>query len=213
VELKMAIVKIYDIEGRVVEEHEVPLSLEIRESDQDLLSRALKRQQSNARRNYAAVKGKGMVSGGGAKPWRQKGTGRARHGSSRSPIWRHGGVIWGPTMRTFTEKMNRKERRRAMQVGLMSKITEEDFLVVDGMNMEKPSTKEGIRILANLNARGGKTLFLADRDEDPLFLSFRNISKTMCLPADRINGFDLLNNDKVVATKKAYELIEEVWLS
>ena len=109
--------------------------------------------------------------------------------------------------------MNRKERRRAMQVGLMSKIMEEELIVVDGLNLKKPSTKEGARILGNLNVHEDKTLFLADRVEDSLFLSFRNIEKLECLPADRINGFALLNNSKVVATRKAYELLEEVWLS
>ncbi len=209
----MAIVKFYDIEGKVISEQEVPFSFELKPNDMDLLARALKRQLTNARRNYAHTKIRSEVRGGGAKPWRQKGTGRARHGSSRSPIWKGGGVTFGPRNRNFTESMNKKERRRAMQVGLMSKILDEEFIVIDGLDSNKPSTKDCIKIINNLSLDKGKTLFLAERNDDNLFLGFRNIEKVECLPADRVNGFSLVRNDKVLATSGAYEYIKEVWLS
>ena len=209
----MAIVKFYDIKGKVISEQEVPFSFDPKPSDMDLLARAIKRQLANARRNYAHTKTRCEIRGGGAKPWRQKGTGRARHGSSRSPIWKGGGVTFGPRNRNFTESMNKKERRRAMQVGLMSKILDENFIVVAGLDRDKPSTKDCLGLLNNLSLNEGKTLFLAERDDDNLFLGFRNIQKVECLPADRVNGFSLVRNDKVLATSGAYEYIKEVWLS
>ena len=210
----MAIVKFYDINGAVVNEEEVPLSFEPKPSDEEILAKAIKRQLANARNNYASTKTRSMMRGGGAKPWRQKGTGRARHGSSRSPIWRGGAVTFGPNKnQNFRESMNRKERRRAMQVGLMSKIMEGNFKIVKGMNLENPSTRESINILNALEIKGNKVLFLANRGEDVLFFSFRNITDVECLPADRVNGFSLVNNDNVLATPEAYEFIKEVWLS
>ena len=210
----MASLKIYSIEGKVIEKHTVPIAFESRESDVDLLARAINRQLANARQNYARTKTKGEVSGGGSKPWRQKGTGRARHGSHRSPIWKGGGVTFGPTgLRNFTINMNKKERRRAMQVALMGKILEDSFIVVDGLKIDDPSTKESVRIIKNLPVKDARTLFLASEEEDRLFLSFRNIAKVECLPSTRVNGFSLVKNEKVLATRKAYEYIEKVWLS
>ncbi|MBU1023131.1 50S ribosomal protein L4 [bacterium] len=210
----MAIVKFYDIKGKVKSEQEVPLSFQLKPNDPELLAKSVRRQLANARRSWASTKTRGEIRGGGSKPWRQKGTGRARHGSSRSPIWTGGGVTFGPIKtRSYKEKMNKKERRRAMQVGLMMKILDESFYVIEGISLDKPSTKDSKKILENLPLNGGKTLLLASRDDDRVFLGFRNISKIECLHADRINGFSLLNNDSVLATSKAYELIKEVWLS
>jgi len=209
----MATVKIYNIKGKVIEEHTVPLAFEMRESDQELLTRAIKRQLANARKNYAKTKTRGEIRGGGAKPWRQKGTGRARHGSSRSPIWRHGGITFGPGNQNFEENMNKKERRRAMQVALMEKILNENLVVVDGLKLDKPSTKECTKIMDKLPIGENRILFLAGEDEDQLFLSFRNMPIVECLPSERVNGFSLLKNEKVLATRKAFEYIEKVWLS
>ena len=210
----MAIVKFYDIKGKVKSEQEVPLSFQMKPNDPELLAKSVKRQQANARRSWASTKTRGEVRGGGAKPWRQKGTGRARHGSSRSPIWKGGAVTFGPLKnRNYNEKMNKKERRRAMQVGLMMKILEDSFYVVEGISMKEPSTKKSEKILEKLSLTGGKVLLLAGRDEDNIFLSFRNITKVECLHADRVNGFSLLKNDSILATSEAYEYIKEVWLS
>lgn len=209
----MATLKIYNIEGKVVEEHAIPLAFESRESDDEILAKAIKRQLSNARKNYAKVKTKAEVSGGGAKPWRQKGTGRARHGSTRSPLWRHGGITFGPGGENYEESMNKRERRRAMQVALMKKILKDNFIVVDGLKFNKPSVKKCTGIMQKLPIGDNKTLFLAGDDEDNLFLSFRNIAFVECLPTERVNGFSLLKNEKVLATRKAYEYIEKVWLS
>jgi large subunit ribosomal protein L4 len=211
--IDMTVVKIYNKEGKELELHEIPLSYEAKPTDDRLLSLAIKRQLANARQNVAHTKTRGEVRGGGKKPYRQKGTGRARQGSTRSPIYTHGGVTFGPRFRNFRTSMNKKERRRAMQVGLMGKILDENFLVVNDLEIEKPSSKEGQRILSNLKADGLKTLILVMRDEDMLFKSFRNILKVECLHADRVNGFSLLYNEKVIATRKAYDHIEEVWLS
>jgi large subunit ribosomal protein L4 len=210
----MASLKIYNIEGKVVEEHTVPLAFEPRESDADVLARAINRQLANARHNYAKAKTKGEVSGSNSKPWRQKGTGRARHGSHRSPIWKGGGITFGPTgLQNFSQNMNRKERRRAMQVALMNKIIENSFIVVDGLKLDEPSTKEGAKIMGKLPVKDARTLFLAGDEEDMLFLSFRNMAKVECLPSERVNGFSLVKSEKVLATRKAYEYIEKVWLS
>ena len=210
----MASLKIYNIEGKVVEEHKVPLAFESRESDAGLLARAINRQLANSRQNYAKSKTKGEVSGSGAKPWRQKGTGRARHGSHRSPIWKGGGITFGPTgLRNFSLNMNKKERHRALQVALMNKIIENSFIVVDGLKLDEPSTRECAKIIKNFPVKNSKILFLAGDEEDVLFLSFRNMEKVECLPSARVNGFALVKNEKVLATRKAYEYIEKVWLS
>lgn len=168
--------------------------------------------QANKRQDTAKTKKRDEVSGGGKKPWRQKGTGRARQGSTRATQWRHGGVPFGPSgEQNHTIKMNRKERVLALKSVLSKKVSEKEFIVVDKFSFEQPKTK---LMAASLKAIGaeGKTLIVMSEDSmnDNAFLSALNIPTVGILYFDEINVYDLMNSDKVIATKDAIEILEEV---
>lgn len=177
-----------------------------------IVHRALVRQMTNARQGNASTKTRSEVRGGGRKPWRQKGTGRARAGSTRSPLWRGGGVIFGPKPRDFEVKMNRKERRLALRTALVSRA--EDMVVVEEFSdkLPRPKTKE----LASAIARWGiqpdeKILLILSERSETVYLSARNIAQLKLLAADQLNVYDLLNADKIVATPSAIGKIQEVY--
>lgn len=177
-----------------------------------VVHRALIRQMANARQGTVSTKTRAEVSGGGRKPWRQKGTGRARAGSNRSPLWRGGGVIFGPKPRDYSIKMNRKERRLALRTALQSRI--EDIVIVQDFNdkLPRPKTKEMAQALAGWGvAPGSKVLMiLAERDEN-VYLSARNINGMRLISATNLNVFDILAADQIVLTASALEKIKEVY--
>jgi len=177
-----------------------------------VVHRALIRQMANARQGTVSTKTRAEVSGGGRKPWRQKGTGRARAGSNRSPLWRGGGVIFGPKPRDYSLKMNRKERRLALRTALQSRI--EDIVVVQDFNdkLPRPKTKDMVQALTGWGvAPGSKVLMiLAERDEN-VYLSVRNISGMRLISATNLNVFDILAADQIVLTASALEKIKEVY--
>ncbi|HIK16716.1 MAG TPA: 50S ribosomal protein L4 [Leptolyngbyaceae cyanobacterium M33_DOE_097] len=177
-----------------------------------VVHRALIRQMANARQGTVSTKTRAEVSGGGRKPWRQKGTGRARAGSNRSPLWRGGGVIFGPKPRDYSVKMNRKERRLALRTALQSRI--EDIVIVQDFNdkLPRPKTKEMAQALAGWGvAPGSKVLMiLAERDEN-VYLSARNINGMRLISATNLNVFDILAADQIVLTASALEKIKEVY--
>jgi large subunit ribosomal protein L4 len=191
-------------------------SLELRvakeASASHIVHRALVRQLANARQGNACTKTRSEVSGGGRKPWRQKGTGRARAGSNRSPLWRGGGVIFGPKPRDYSVKMNRKERRLALRTALQSRI--EDLIVVEDFSekLVRPKTKELVQAMQRWGV--GQTdkvlLIVADRN-DTVYLSARNIEKLKLISASNLNVFDLLNADRIVTTVSALAKIQEVY--
>jgi len=170
------------------------------------------RQMNNARQGTASTKTRSEVRGGGRKPWRQKGTGRARAGSIRSPLWRGGGVIFGPKPRDYSIKMNRKERRLALRTALQSRA--EDLIVVQDFASElpRPKTKELAQALARWGVGENETalLIVSERDE-MVYLSARNISSIKLISAANLNIFDLLAADKIVATVSALEKVQEVY--
>lgn len=177
-----------------------------------IVHRAANRQLANARQGTASAKTRGEVSGGGRKPWRQKGTGRARAGSNRSPLWRGGGVIFGPKPRDYETKMNRKERRLALRTAFMSRA--EDLVVVEefAANLPRPKTKE----LASAIARWGvdpaaKILLIVTEKDENIYLSARNIPNVKLIPATTLNVLDVLNAEKIVATASALAKIQEVY--
>ena len=182
------------------------------ENAEHIVHRALVRQLNNARQGTASSKTRSEVRGGGRKPWRQKGTGRARAGSIRSPLWRGGGVIFGPKPRDYSTKMNRKERRLALRTAFSSRA--EDLVVVEnfGAELDRPKTKE---IIAALERWGigaeEKVLMILKEISDNVNLSTRNIAKVKLIKATNLNVADLLHANKIVVSQDALEQIREVY--
>ena len=166
--------------------------------------------QASQRQGTADTKTRTEVSGGGRKPWRQKGTGRARQGSTRAPHWYHGGVVFGPHPRTYGKKMNRKERVLALKSALSYKVEENEIIILDELNVKTPKTKDMIKLLNDIKAPK-KTLIVVDELTDNLILATRNIPKVELLEASEINVLDIIGADGLVITKKALEMIEEAY--
>ena len=166
--------------------------------------------QASQRQGTADTKTRSEVSGGGRKPWRQKGTGRARQGSTRAPHWYHGGVVFGPHPRTYGKKMNRKERVLALKSALSYKVEENEIIILDELNVKTPKTKDMIKLLNDIKAPK-KTLIVVDELTDNLILATRNIPKIELLEASEINVLDIIGADGLVITKKAVEMIEEAY--
>ena len=182
------------------------------ENASHIVHRALIRQTNNARQGTACAKTRAEVRGGGRKPWKQKGTGRARAGSIRSPLWRGGGVIFGPKPKDYNMKMNRKERRLALRTALMSRI--EDIIVVADFatDVAQPKTKEFVQAMTRWGVQAdSKVLIIVSEVEDNTLLSVRNIAKVKMISASGLNVFDLLNADQIVATAEAIAKIQEVY--
>ncbi|MBW4511199.1 MAG: 50S ribosomal protein L4 [Scytonematopsis contorta HA4267-MV1] len=177
-----------------------------------IVHRALVRQMTNARQGTASTKTRSEVRGGGRKPWRQKGTGRARAGSIRSPLWRGGGVIFGPKPRDFHLKMNRKERRLALRTAFASRVA--DMVVVEEFSSElqRPKTKELLSAVARWGSEPEiKTLLIVAEKNENVYLSARNVENLKLILADQLNVYDLLHADKIVVTAPAIEKIQEVY--
>ncbi len=162
------------------------------------------------RRGTHDTKTRSEVRGGGRKPWRQKGTGRARHGSIRSPIWRGGGVVFGPHPRDYSFRLNKKVRRLAMKSALSSKVEDGKIVVLEELKMEMPKTKEMIKILANLKVNDKALVVTADSDET-VFKSARNIPGVKPLSVPGLNVYDLLAHNTLVITRDAVARVEEVF--
>jgi len=167
-------------------------------------------QLASMRRGTHAVKNRAAVRGGGRKPWRQKGTGRARHGSIRSPQWVGGGVVFGPTPRSYAYKLPKKVRRLAMKSALSSKVRDNELIVLDALKMEQPKTREMVKVLDNLKA-DRKALLVSSEYDENVALSARNIPGVKFVKADGLNVYDILNHDKVILTRDAVARVEEVW--
>lgn len=177
-----------------------------------IVHRALVRQMNNARQGTSSTKTRSEVRGGGRKPWRQKGTGRARAGSNRSPLWRGGGVIFGPKPRDYSVKMNRKERRLALRTAFQSRT--EDLIVVEEFaeQLSRPKTRELVQALTRWGVEtGAKVLLIVSERNDTIYLSARNIGTLRMISASNLNIHDLLSADKIVATASAIEKVQEVY--
>lgn len=155
------------------------------------------------------MKTRAEVSGGGRKPWRQKGTGRARVGSTRNPIWRGGGIVFGPTPRSYKYNLPKKARRVALKSALSLKVAEGNFIVVDNLSFAEPKTKEMVKVLKALNADSKALVVTAEKDAN-VERSARNIKGVVPVEASGINVYDLMKHDKLVITKDAVAKVEEV---
>lgn len=177
-----------------------------------IVHRALVRQMNNARQGNASAKTRAEVRGGGRKPWRQKGTGRARAGSNRSPLWKGGGVIFGPKPRDYSVKMNRKERRLALRTAFQSRA--DDMVVVQefASELDRPKTKDLVQALTRWGiVDGSKVLLIVSERSENVYLSARNISTLRLISANNLNVFDILAADQLVVTASALETIQEVY--
>lgn len=179
------------------------------EPHQQVLYEVVNAQRAAMRQGTHDVKNRGEVRGGGRKPWRQKGTGRARQGSTRSPQWRHGGIVFGPTPRSYAVKLNQKVRQLGLRSALSYQFLNESFKVVDAINFEAPKTKAFIEVLGNLDV-SGKVLVIGQAFSNEVLLAARNIPTVKIVEASHVSVYDLLNCNAVVATKDAVAALEEV---
>ncbi|QWB96023.1 50S ribosomal protein L4 [Mycoplasmatota bacterium] len=179
------------------------------EPHQQALYDVVNAQRAAMRQGTHSVKNRSEVSGGGRKPWRQKGTGRARQGSTRSPQWRHGGVVFGPTPRSYAVKLNKKVRQLAFRSALSYQLKENQLKVVDAINLEAPKTKFFVEFLNGLGVEG-KTLVVANTFEDDALLASRNLPNVALASANHVSVYDLLNCKNLVVTKDAIATLEEV---
>jgi len=203
-------VKLYSGSGEERGEVEFPPCLLEERVDPDLLHRAVQYSLVNRRAGTAKAKTRGEVRGGGRKPWRQKGTGRARHGSRRSPLWRGGGVVFGPRPREYKYKLPKKMRRKGLRMALTAKYREGRLALVEGVRLERPKTKEALRLLEGIGF-AEKVLILISREEDtlPVRKSFSNIPWAECLPAAGANVYDLLKYEDLLITEGALAELQE----
>lgn len=165
--------------------------------------------RNSQRQGTHSTKTRSEVSGGGRKPWKQKGTGNARQGSTRAPHWRHGGVVFGPTPRSYATKMNKKERRLALKSALSYKVLDSEMIIVENFQLESNKTKEAKQVLENLKATG-TTLIVVDEITENVVLATRNLNNVMLLQADEINTLDIIAAHNMVITENAVKAIEEV---
>jgi len=199
-------------QGEEVGQATLELKVAKEDSASHIVHRALVRQMTNARQGTASTKTRAEVRGGGRKPWRQKGTGRARAGSNRSPLWRGGGIIFGPKPRDYNLKMNRKERRLALRTALQGRA--EDMIVVEEFadQLPRPKTKDLMDAIARWGiAPNQKVLLILPQPAQQVYLSARNVPSIKLIYADSLNVYDVLNADKIVTTNTALAKIQEVY--
>ena len=169
---------------------------------------AIKLAQNSARQGTASVKTRSEVSGGGRKPWRQKGTGRARQGSIRAPHWYHGGVAFGPQPRSYATKMNKKERRLALKSALAYKVIDKELVIVENFDLETNKTKDFSKILSNFKIEKN-VLIIVSELTDNLVMASRNLKNVLLLQANEINVLDVVSANLIIAEEAAIKLIEE----
>ena len=205
----MANVAVYNMEGKEVGTIELSDAVFGVEVNEHLVHMAVVSQLANNRQGTQKAKTRSEVSGGGRKPWRQKGTGHARQGSTRSPQWTGGGVVFAPVPRDYSFKMNRKERRIALKSALTSKVQENKFLVLDELKLDEIKTKKMQKVLDNLKV--GKALVVVTDDSENVVRSAKNIPGVETASPSTINVYDILKYDTVIATKSSVAAIEEVY--
>ena len=204
----MAKVNVIDLKGEKVKDLTINDEIWKNEGNNIVLKKAIRLQLDSLRQGTADTKGRSEVSGGGRKPYRQKGTGNARQGSIRAPHYRGGGIVFGPTPRSYSFKTNRKERRLALKTALSEKLAEKKLIVVDSLVLESTKTKDAIKLLETLKATG-KVLFVSAGDAENLYLATRNLVNTAVIMADELNVYDIVNADMVVMDSDTVNYVEE----
>ena len=205
----MAKVAVYNMEGKEVDSIELNDSIFGVEINEHLVHMAVLQQLANNRQGTQKAKTRSEVRGGGRKPWRQKGTGHARQGSTRSPQWTGGGVVFAPTPRDYSFKLNKKEKRAALKSALTSRVVENKFVVVDELKLDEIKTKKFVQVMDNLKVE--KALVVLNDMDTNVIASAANIPTVKTAQTNELNVFDALKYDKVVVTKAALATIEEVY--
>ncbi len=205
----MASVDVFNQNGEIVESIELDDSIFNAEIKEDLVQRVVVWQLAKRRSGTACTKTRGQVRGGGKKPWRQKGTGRARAGTSRSPIWTGGGTVFGPAPRSYATSLPKKVRKAALISVLSSKFQNDLVKVVDNIELAEPKTKLFAQTVKNLGIEQEKALFVTAGKNDSLIRSSRNIYRVLVLPTDGLNVYDLLKFDRLVLLKSSIPMIQE----
>ncbi len=211
---------VYNQKGEKVSDHEVNDKIFDVAVNEKLVHQVIVAQDANARVALAHTKQRGEVRGGGKKPWRQKGTGRARHGSSRSPLWRGGAVTFGPTnKRNFSKDVNKKMKRKALYMTLSDKAVNENIILVESLTFEKPTTKEFVKCMDVLpvsedqkTKKQTKTLVIMPETDNNVILSSRNIKTAKIIRADSLNVKDIVLHDRIIMPVKSLEVIENTYL-
>ena len=205
----MANVSVYNIEGKEVGSIELNDAVFGVEVNEHLVHMAVVNQLANNRQGTQSAKTRSEVSGGGRKPWRQKGTGHARQGSTRSPQWTGGGVVFAPKPRDYSFKMNKKEKRIALLSALSSKVADNKIVVLDAFNLDEVKTKKFAEVMSNLKV--DKALVVIEGENKNVVLSGRNIPTVKVTATNEINTYDVLKYTTLVVTKAAVEKLEEVY--
>jgi large subunit ribosomal protein L4 len=205
----MANVAVYNMDGKEVDKMELNDDIFGVKINEHLVHMAVVQHLANKRQGTQKAKTRAEVSGGGRKPWRQKGTGHARQGSTRAPQWTGGGMVFAPVPRDYSFKLNKKEKRAALKSALTSRVNEDKFIVLDSLKLDEIKTKRMAQVLNNLNVE--KALVIIEDNDRNIVLSARNLPKVATATADSINTYDILKYNTVIATKAAVEKIEEVY--
>jgi large subunit ribosomal protein L4 len=202
---------IYNTEGKEVDSFKLDQSIFDGAVNTNAIYQAVLAYRAAQRKGLASTKTMGEVSGGGRKPWKQKGTGRARVGSIRSPLWRHGGVVFGPHPRDFSYALPAKIKKLALKSSLNAKINENEFFILDDLKIEKPKTKEAVKALSNLKIKTARTLLLLDKLDKNLRLALRNIDSLTVNRARDTHAYEVLAANKLIVTKEGLrELINRL---
>ena len=204
----MTKVNVIDLKGSKVKDININDEIWKIEGNDLVLKKAIKLQMDSLRQGTADTKDRSEVSGGGRKPYRQKGTGNARQGSIRAPHYRGGGIVFGPAPRSYSFKMNRKERRLALKTAISEKLAEKKLVVIDSLELTSSKTKDAVNLLETLKLEG-KVLFISCHDAEKLYLATRNLNNVAVIMADEINVYDLVNADIVVCDEDTVNYIEE----
>ena len=205
----MAQVSVYNMEGKEVGKMDLLDTVFGIEVNEHLVHMAVVQHLANMRQGTQKAKTRSEVSGGGIKPWRQKGTGHARQGSTRSPQWRHGGVVFAPVPRDYSFKLNKKEKRIALKSALTNKVVEGKLIVVDEIKFDEIKTKNFANFLKNINAN--KAMVVLGKYDSNAILSARNIPDAKTAIANNINVYDIMNAGTLVMAKDAVEVVQEVY--
>ena len=205
----MANVKVYNMEGKEVGTLELNDAVFGVEVNEHLMHLAVVGQLANKRQGTQSAKTRSEVSGGGKKPWKQKGTGHARQGSTRAPQWTHGGIVFAPKPRDYSVKMNKKEKALAIKSALTSRVAEEKIYVVDSLSFDEIKTKKMAAVLDSLKL--DKALVVLDKKDENVILSARNLQNVRTVMSNSINVYDILKYGSLVITKDAVAQIEEVY--
>lgn len=207
----MVDINVHSVEGKKIGEIKLNDDLFNAKINKHIVHQIVKRYLAEKRRGTASTKGRSEVRGGGAKPWKQKGTGRARAGTIRSPIWVGGGVVFGPENRDYGYSIPRKMRLVALKSVLSDKVKNNDLIILDKIELENGKTKDMTHIFDNLDINSDKILIVIDKEDEMIKRAVHNMKNAMVITANKINTYDIINYQKMLITKNALQIIEEVF--